>query len=224
VRGRARALSSDSYGRLHCTGTRARRTPPNSLRGGTIRSRKVLAGAPARAARATGGDGGGGQWEPVPATAAPDARSLSFVRFSFRGLTLTLSQASCIPQSHPHHTSLIRLDGGLDVADEHPRGVEAHRAHHEEEGEGDVGHLAEVEGRLKEARHARVVEVVEKALELDEDADHAAREERAPPPAVVLRRELELRQCDDDEGRHDREERKGEEEDALERVDLRGWE
>ena len=45
---------------------------------------------------------------------------------------------------------------------------------------------------LHEAKHAGALEVVEEAVGVDEEACRAAREERAPPPSVVLDGELEV--------------------------------
>ena len=68
-----------------------------------------------------------------------------------------------------------------------------------------------------------MVEVVEETVRKDKDADGASREEGAPPPLVVLGRQLEVRQRDGDEGGNEQQQAKSEEKDAIERVHLYAW-
>ena len=80
----------------------------------------------------------------------------------------------------------IGFNGGINISNEKPGRVEAHGAHHQEEGQRDVCHIPEIKARLQKASHSAVVKVVEEAVGIDKDANHASREEAAPPPAVVF--------------------------------------
>mmetsp|Transcript_24682 Transcript_24682/g.83246 ORF Transcript_24682/g.83246 Transcript_24682/m.83246 type:complete len:205 (-) Transcript_24682:821-1435(-) len=81
-------------------------------------------------------------------------------------------------------------------------------------------HVSEEEGGLEEAKHAAAAKVVEEAVGVDEEARRTTREEGSPPPAVVLDGELEVSEGDGDEGGDDDEHEKGDEQDAVERVEL----
>merc|ERR1719218_486762 len=62
--------------------------------------------------------------------------------------------------------------------------------------------------------------VEEDGIGEDEHAHHAAAEEGTPPPAVVLRSELEVDEANDNAGANHREEGEDDEEDPEERVHL----
>mmetsp|Transcript_4020 Transcript_4020/g.12845 ORF Transcript_4020/g.12845 Transcript_4020/m.12845 type:complete len:604 (+) Transcript_4020:257-2068(+) len=134
-------------------------------------------------------------------------------------LSLSVSP-SCSSKARRRYSASIALDGAIDAAHKHERGGEADGAQHDESGIRGDQHVSEEEGGLEEAKHAAAAKVVEEAVGVDEEARRAAREEGSPPPAVVLDGELEVGEGDGDEGGDDDEHEKGDEQDAVERVEL----
>mmetsp|Transcript_18486 Transcript_18486/g.45975 ORF Transcript_18486/g.45975 Transcript_18486/m.45975 type:complete len:697 (-) Transcript_18486:14-2104(-) len=115
---------------------------------------------------------------------------------------------------------LLALDGAVDVAHEHERRAEADVAQHEEEAVADGEHVPEEEAGLHEAGHVGARVVVVEAVPVDEQAGGAPAQHGAPPPLVVLHRQLEVRQRDGDERRDDDQDDEHDEQDAVDGVHL----
>mmetsp|Transcript_19166 Transcript_19166/g.26365 ORF Transcript_19166/g.26365 Transcript_19166/m.26365 type:complete len:437 (+) Transcript_19166:111-1421(+) len=88
----------------------------------------------------------------------------------------------------------VDLDGGVDLAQEPERAVVADGAGHEEEGGGDQGHVAEVDQRARGRVHVQLGGKVPHPVEQQVGRAGARGAEAAPPPAVVLRAQLEVGQ------------------------------
>mmetsp|Transcript_712 Transcript_712/g.2136 ORF Transcript_712/g.2136 Transcript_712/m.2136 type:complete len:229 (+) Transcript_712:183-869(+) len=122
----------------------------------------------------------------------------------------------------PIYTSvwLLALDCPVDAPHENKRRGEADSAEHDECCVRGEEHVPKEEARLQEAEHARAPKEVEKAVGVDEEAGAAAREHRAPPPTMVLNGELEIGKGDGDEGGDDYEHDEGDEQDAIQGIEL----
>ena len=77
--------------------------------------------------------------------------------------------------------------------------VESSTAQHQEEGEGDNGHISKIEGRLKQTIHSTSVEVVEERIGINENTSHSGIDKGTPPPSVILSCQLEVQQSHADE-------------------------
>lgn len=98
--------------------------------------------------------------------------------------------------------------------------MESRAAQHQKESEGDNSHVSKVERRLKQTIHTTSVEVVEERVRVDEDTSHTSIDESTPPPSVIFSGQLEVQQCNTDEGSHNKKEDECKEEDSEESIHL----
>lgn len=91
---------------------------------------------------------------------------------------------------------LIDSDVVIDPPDKHECGSPAYESKHQEESIADNTVVPEEKGELHKGVHLGPKEVVVKAIGVDVETRRAAAEKRAPPPAVVLHGQLEVRQSD----------------------------
>lgn len=87
--------------------------------------------------------------------------------------------------------------------------VETSTSQHQEESEGDDGHVSEVERRLEQATHSTSVEVIEERVGVDKKTSHSCVDESTPPPSMIFSSQLEVQQSHTDEGRNDEEKDEG---------------
>lgn len=124
------------------------------------------------------------------------------------------------------------MEIGVDAAHKQQSWIEAHSAEHDKEEISCSCHVAERKLRfeakkkkkylpkeergLQEASHARAIDEIKARVEENKESCGASRDEWAPPPVIVLHRELEISQRDSDARCHDDEDDCNEKQDAEE--------
>lgn len=114
----------------------------------------------------------------------------------------------------------VHLQVDVDVTDELEGSEEGDGAQHEEKDKARQQGVAKKLHRLDHAGHIGATGVVEDGVEEDEEAGGARAQDGAPPPAVVLARELEVGEGNGDAGPDAQQDGEDEEEDAVKGVEL----
>mmetsp|Transcript_14657 Transcript_14657/g.38064 ORF Transcript_14657/g.38064 Transcript_14657/m.38064 type:complete len:217 (+) Transcript_14657:318-968(+) len=115
---------------------------------------------------------------------------------------------------------LVHLDRGEDLPHEPVARVEADGARHHEEDERGDGHVPKEEQTRHELLDLELGRKVEDRVQEEVGCRRARREERAPPPVVVLRAQLEVAHDDGDLRARDHQDHEDEEEEAEHVVEL----
>ena len=128
------------------------------------------------------------------------------------------SKTMCMQQ--PGGVASVNLDNAVDLPDEEQAGQEADGAGHDEEEQHHDGGVAEEEEVAEGARDARLVHKVVQGEEEEVEAGGPRGKEAAPPPAVVLRAQVEVAEEDGGLGRHQHQHHKGQHDEPKHVVDL----
>jgi hypothetical protein len=115
---------------------------------------------------------------------------------------------------------LVRLHRAIDVIHEGEGTDEPYESKHHKECVRYDACVPKVKRQLQNTVHVRSVEEVKERIREDEKPRSTPVYEGAPPPHVILSRQLEVAEGYGDKGGHDNKHDKGQEKDPKQRVDL----
>lgn len=118
---------------------------------------------------------------------------------------LRVSDCSCVPRQREANlflSLLITLHARVNVLGEQETQVEPSTSQHQKECIRNDRHVPKVKRRLEHSRHPASVEVVKEGVAVNKQPRHSRIDECAPPPPVVLARQLEVKQRHANEARH----------------------